>query len=257
MIVSWGWAFQQLPPCAGRRGTGSARGRNGDGAVPDGVDSKDVLKRQAARAALGYLEPGTVVGVGTGSTTNFFIDLLAEIRDRFDGAVASSLASARRLEQHGMRVVDPADVGEIPVYVDGADESNRRLELIKGGGGALTREKVLASASRRFVCIADESKLVETLGAFPLPVEVVPFASGLVARGIERLGGRPVLRKGFTSDNGNVILDVHDLAIDDPLDLEERLDRIAGVVSNGLFARRPADVLLVGAPDGVRTLTRP
>lgn len=219
-------------------------------------DASDHLKKLAAEAALDYLEPGATVGVGSGSTANFFIDLLAGIKNRLDGAVASSEATARRLERLGIRLLDLNDLEEIPVYVDGADECNDRLQLIKGGGGALTREKILASASRRFVCIADRSKLVDSLGSFPLPVEVIPLARTYVAREIAGRGGRPVLREGFTTDNGNVILDVHDLKITDPLELEQQLNQIAGLVANGLFALRQADVLLLGTPDGVRTLTR-
>ncbi len=217
----------------------------------------DAQKRRAAEAALARVEPGVVVGVGTGSTTNHFIDLLAGMRGRFDGAVASSEQSARRLAGHGIRLLDLNDVAEIPVYVDGADESNPRLELIKGGGGALTREKIIAAASRRFVCIADESKLVERLGAFPLPVEVIPLALRHVGRQLERLGGRPVLREGFVTDNGNAILDVHGLRIEDAVGLEREIDHVAGVVTNGLFALRPADLLLLGTPSGVRELHRP
>ncbi len=216
----------------------------------------DAQKRRAAEAALARVEPGVVVGVGTGSTTNHFIDLLAGMRGRFDGAVASSEQSARRLAGHGIRLLDLNDVDEIPVYVDGADESNPRLELIKGGGGALTREKIIAAASRRFVCIADESKLVERLGAFPLPIEVIPMARALVARAVEALGGRAVPREGFVTDNGNAIVDVHGFRITDPEWLESELNQLAGVVAHGLFARRPADLLLLGTPDGVRRLER-
>ncbi len=225
--------------------------------MDDRARATSASKRAAAEAALAYVVPGEVLGVGTGSTADFFIDLLAGIRDRFDGAVASSRATARRLRGHGIRVRDFAEMDEIPVYVDGADECDDGLRLIKGGGGALTREKILAAASRRFVCIADASKLVRRLGRFPLAVEVLPLARGYVARRLRELGGRPVVRDGFTTDNGNVILDVHDLRIDDPLELEQRLDRIAGVVASGLFAARPADVLLLGTPRGVRTLQRP
>jgi ribose 5-phosphate isomerase A len=217
-------------------------------------DDRDVGKRRAAEAALEYLEPGTVVGVGTGSTANLFIDLLAAIQERFDGALASSRATEERLRGHGVRVLDPADTGRVPVYVDGADEADPKLRLIKGGGGALTREKVLAGSADRFVCVVDDSKLVETLGRFPLPVEVIPMALGHVTREIEALGGRPLPREGFVTDNGNAILDVHDLAIERPEELEGCIDGIAGVVTNGLFAVRPADVLLVGSVGGLRTL---
>ena len=214
------------------------------------------MKQRAAEAALAYLHDGALVGVGTGSTVNFFIDALAARRQRIAGAVSSSEASTRRLAAHGIPVLDLNEAGELEVYVDGADEATRGLHLIKGGGGALTREKIVAAASRRFVCIVDEKKLVERLGAFPLPVEVIPMARTLVARQLARLGGRPVWREGVVTDNGNHILDVHDLAIRDPVAFEGELNQIAGVVTVGLFARRPADVLLVGTPSGVVTLTR-
>ncbi len=217
---------------------------------------RDRMKRAAAEAALEHLEPGTVVGVGTGSTADHFIELLAKIKDRFDGAVASSRGSAERLRRHGIRLVEMADVSGIPVYVDGADESDRQLRLIKGGGGALTREKILAAAARTFVCIADESKLVETLGSFALPIEIVPAARAWVAERLRRLGGRPVPRRGFVTDNGNEILDAHGLDLAKPEAVESRLDAIPGVVTNGLFARRPADLLLLGTPGGVRVLRR-
>lgn len=216
----------------------------------------DQQKKAAAEAALAHVEPGMVVGIGTGSTTNFFIDALAGIRQRIDGTVASSEASAERLRQHGIPVLDLNSAGDLPLYVDGADESNRHLQLIKGGGGALTREKIIAAAARRFVCIADESKLVDRLGKFPLPIEVIPMARSYVARQLTRLGGSPILREGFTTDNGNLILDVHNLQITDAVDLEGRINDIAGVVSNGLFALRGADVLLLGRPGGVETLER-
>ncbi len=215
----------------------------------------DSQKRLAAEAALEYVEEGTIIGVGTGSTVNFFIDALADMRDRIRGAVSSSEASTERLRGHGIDVVDLNSAGRLPLYVDGADESNRFLQLIKGGGGALTREKIVASASERFVCVADESKLVDVLGKFPLPVEVIPMARSTVAREIVRLGGRPELREGFTTDNGNVILDVHELAIMEPRKLEQTLNNIPGVVTNGLFALRPADLMLLGSEQGVRTLT--
>ena len=212
------------------------------------------MKKAVAKAALDYIEPGTVVGVGTGSTANHFIDFLATIKGKIDGTVASSVASAERLKKHGIPVYDLNAVGELGVYVDGADETNRHLHLIKGGGGALTREKIVAAASKTFVCIADESKLVDVLGKFPLPVEVIPMARSYVGRELVKLGGRPVLRDGFTTDNGNVILDVHDLQILNPVELEQKLNNIVGVVTNGLFARRPADVLLLGTPAGVKTI---
>lgn len=215
----------------------------------------DAMKKQAAEAALEYVEGG-VVGVGTGSTVNHFIDALATMKGRIEGAVSSSEASTARLRQHGIPVLDLNGVGELSLYVDGADESNDRLQLIKGGGGALTREKIVAAASRQFVCIADESKLVEVLGRFPLPVEVIPMARSHVARELVRLGGTPVWRDGFVTDNGNLILDVQHLEIADPLQLEQQINMIAGVVTVGLFAQRPADVLILGTPDGVRMLGR-
>jgi len=216
--------------------------------------NQDEMKKAVAKAALEYVEPGTVVGVGTGSTANHFIDFLATIKGKLEGTVASSVASAERLKKHGIPVFDLNAVGELPLYVDGADESSRHLHLIKGGGGALTREKIVAAASKLFVCIADESKLVDVLGRFPLPVEVIPMARSYVAREIVKLGGQPVLREGFTTDNGNLILDVHNLKILNPVELETRLNNIVGVVTNGLFALRPADVLLLGTPAGVKTV---
>jgi len=218
--------------------------------------NQDQMKQRAAEAALRYLRDGTVIGVGTGSTVNFFIDALAGHRQRVAGAVSSSEASTRRLAAHGIPVLDLNDAGELELYVDGADESTRQLHLIKGGGGALTREKIVAAASRRFVCIVDEKKVVERLGAFPLPVEVIPMARNLVARGLRALGGEPVWREGVVTDNGNHILDVRGLAIADPVALEGEINQLAGVVTVGLFARRPADVLLVGTPSGVVTLGR-
>ncbi len=218
--------------------------------------SQDLKKQRSAEAALAYVEEGAVVGVGTGSTVNFFIDALAGARARIAGAVSSSEASTQRLQARGIEVLDLNATGELGVYVDGADEATRTLELIKGGGGALTREKIVAAASRRFVCIVDEQKLVDRLGRFPLPVEVIPMARAHVARQLERLGGRPVLRAGFVTDNGNQILDVHGLAIDAPAALETELNQVAGVVTVGLFARRPADVLLVGTATDVVTLRR-
>jgi len=211
----------------------------------------DEMKRASAEAALEYIEAGMIVGVGTGSTANHFIDLLGTIKGKIDGTVASSVASADRLEGHGIRVMDLNESGQLPVYVDGADESNKYLHLIKGGGGALTREKIVAAASDKFVCVADGSKLVDILGTFPLPVEVIPMARSYVAREIVKLGGQPVLREGFTTDNGNIILDVHNMEIMQPVKLEEQLNAVVGVVTNGLFAQRPADVLLLGKPDGV------
>jgi ribose 5-phosphate isomerase A len=214
---------------------------------------QDDLKKQAAEAALDYVEGG-VIGVGTGSTVNHFIDALAGIKGRIEGAVSSSEASTERLKRHGIPVFDLNAVGELALYVDGADEANGRLELIKGGGGALTREKIVAAASRKFVCIADESKLVEVLGRFPLPVEVIPMARSYVARELVRLGGTPVWREGFVTDNGNLILDVQNLEITDPKGLEQRINAIAGVVTVGIFALRPADVLILGSAQGPRAI---
>ena len=216
--------------------------------------SSDEKKKAAALAALEYVESGTVIGVGTGSTANHFIDALAKIKGRLDGAVASSDATAERLKKIGIPVLDLNTTGDIPLYVDGADEATKHLHLIKGGGGALTREKIVAAASEKFVCIADDSKLVDVLGRFPLPIEVIPMARSLVARALVKLNGEPVLREGFTTDNGNIILDVHNLKILNPVELEEKLDHLAGVVTNGLFARRPADVLILGGDEGVKTL---
>lgn len=218
--------------------------------------SADDQKRAAAHAALDHLGGARVIGVGTGSTVNHFIAALAPLRDRIEGAVSSSEASTQRLKAIGIPVLDLNSTGSLDVYVDGADESDRHLRLIKGGGGALTREKIVAAASRRFVCIADDSKLVDVLGRFPLPIEVIPMARSFVARELVRLGGQPVLREGFTTDNGNPILDVRNLTITDPPALEAALNNIPGVVTVGLFALRPADVLLLGGTAGVRTLTR-
>ena len=215
----------------------------------------DDKKKAVALAALEYVESGWVIGVGTGSTANHFIDGLARIKGKLDGAVASSNATAERLKKAGIPVFDLNATGDLPLYVDGADEATKHLHLIKGGGGALTREKIVAAASQKFVCIADDSKLVGVLGKFPLPVEVIPMARSLVARKIVELGGQPVLRENFKTDNGNIILDVHNLNIMNPVELEEKLDHIAGVVTNGLFARRPADVLLLASDQGVKTLT--
>jgi len=216
--------------------------------------SQDELKKASAEAALEYVESGMIVGVGTGSTANYFIDGLARIKGKLDGTVASSEASAERLRGHGIPVMDLNSAGELQLYVDGADESTRHLHLIKGGGGALTREKIVAAASEKFVCIADDSKLVDVLGSFPLPVEVIPMARSYVAREIVILGGQPVLREGFTTDNGNVIIDINNMSIIDPVDLETKLDLIPGVVTNGLFARRGADVLLMATSNGVEVL---
>ncbi|HQR51818.1 MAG TPA: ribose-5-phosphate isomerase RpiA [Burkholderiales bacterium] len=219
------------------------------------MSAADDLKRAVAEAAIAHVPAGGVVGVGTGSTANFFIDALGRMKQRVDAAVASSEASAARLRSVGIEVVDLNSVETLRVYVDGADEITRRLHMIKGGGGALTREKIVAQVAQTFVCIADESKLKGVLGRFPLPVEVIPMARALVAREMVKLGGVPRLREGFVTDNGNVILDVHDLAINDPVELEAFIDQIPGVVTNGLFARRGADVLLLGTAHGVDTLT--
>ena len=216
--------------------------------------TQDEMKKVAAAAAIELLPDGGVIGVGTGSTVNHFIDLLAKEKHRFDGAVSSSEASTARLKSHGIQVLDLNSCGDLEVYVDGADESNHYLQLIKGGGGALTREKIIAGASRKFVCIADEGKLVDVLWTFPLPVEVIPMARSFVARQLVRLGGTPVWRQGFVTDNGNAILDVQGLQIMEPLRLEDTINRIAGVVTVGLFAHRPADVLILGTPKGARTV---
>lgn len=219
------------------------------------MSTADDLKRAAAEAAIAHVPTGGVVGVGTGSTANFFIDALGKVKHRVDAAVASSEATASRLRAVGIEVLDLNCVEELRVYVDGADEITRRLHMIKGGGGALTREKIVAQVARTFVCVADESKLKDVLGRFPLPVEVIPMARALVAREMAKLGGTPRLREGFVTDNGNVILDVHDLAIANPAELEARINQIPGVVTNGLFARRGADVLLLATARGVETLT--
>ncbi len=216
--------------------------------------SQDERKKEAARAAIKFIEDDTIVGVGTGSTVNFFIEELAGIKARIDGAVSSSVASEKLLKEHGIPVVSLNSVIDIPVYVDGADESTRHRYLVKGGGGALTREKIVAAASKKFVCIIDDSKLVSMLGAFPLPVEVIPMAQSYVAREITKLGGQPILREGFTTDNGNIILDVYNLKIANPPELETKLNQIVGVVTNGLFARRPADIVLMAGKNGIETL---
>jgi ribose 5-phosphate isomerase A len=216
--------------------------------------TQDEQKRAAAKAAIQYVPAGCIIGVGTGSTANYFIDELAGIKQNLEGAVASSETTARRLRDRGIEVLDLNSVDELPVYVDGADEITEHLHMIKGGGGALTREKIVAAVARKFICIADQSKLVPILGKFPLPVEVIPMARGYVAREIMRLGGQPALRQGFTTDNGNVILDIHGLQILDPVELESTLNQITGVVMNGLFARRGADILLLGGETGIRTI---
>jgi ribose 5-phosphate isomerase A len=217
--------------------------------------TQDEMKQAVARAALEHVVPGTIIGIGTGSTANFFIDALAEIKHTINGTVASSEASAQRLQGHGIPVLDLNSVDEISVYIDGADETNRHAHLVKGGGGALTREKIVAAVAKKFVCIVDDTKVVDVLGAFPLPVEVIPMARSYVARELVKLGGEPVYREGFVTDNSNVILDVHGLQITDAVELENKLNNITGVVTNGLFAIRPADVVLVGSASGVTTLS--
>jgi ribose 5-phosphate isomerase A len=218
------------------------------------MSDQQQMKKRVAAAALEYLEDGMILGVGTGSTVNALIDQLGPWVGRLRGTVSSSEGSTTRLKALGLPVFDLNEVEGLGLYIDGADEANSRLQLIKGGGAALTREKIVAAASRTFVCIADETKLVGTLGKFPLPVEVIPMARSLVARELAALGGRPVHRAGVVTDNGNHILDVHGLSIDDPVALETTINQIAGVVTVGLFARRPADVLLLGTADGVRRL---
>jgi len=217
--------------------------------------TQDEQKQLVAREALRYVVDDAWLGVGSGSTANLFIDQLARIKHRIKGAVASSVKTAERLKSHGIDVEELNDVSDIPVYIDGADEVTARGAMIKGGGGALTREKIVAAVARKFICIVDQSKLVDVLGSFPLPIEVIPMARSYVAREIVRLGGRPALRMGLTTDNGNVILDIEGLAMSDPLAVETTLNQIPGVVTVGLFARRGADVTLLGAAEGVRTLT--
>ncbi len=217
--------------------------------------TQDEMKQKVAEAALEYVEPHTIIGVGTGSTANMFIDALAGLKDQIRGTVASSRVSADRLQSHGIPVLDLNDalrqVGELSVYVDGADEFDSNRFLIKGGGGALTREKIVAAASRQFVCIVDETKRVDVLGAFPLPIEVIPMARELVASEARKLGGQPVLRKDFVTDNGNEILDIHGLSITDPRGMEGHLNQVPGVVTNGIFANQAADIVLMGTPEGV------
>jgi ribose 5-phosphate isomerase A len=215
--------------------------------------NQDQLKERVAREALKYVQD-PVVGVGSGSTVFKFIDALASIKGRIDGAVAASEASAERLKKHGIRVLDLNSVAELPVYIDGADEVTDTLYMIKGGGGALTREKITAAVARKFICICDASKLVPVLGKFPLPIEVIPMARSHVGREVVKMGGHPRLREGFTTDNGNVVLDCHGFTLLDPPKIEAELNNIAGVVANGIFARRRADVLLLGEPSGVRSI---
>ena len=215
--------------------------------------SAEKKKQIAAEAALDYIQVNDVVGVGTGSTAKFFIDALAGIKSKIDGAVASSEASAERLKQHGIQILDLNSVSTLPVYVDGADETNKHKHLIKGGGGALTREKIVAAVSEKFICIADDSKLVDVLGEFPLPIEVIPMARSYVARHIVKKGGVPELREDFVTDNGNVILDVHNLEILNPVEMERDLNNISGIVTVGIFALRPADILILGKENGIET----
>ena len=217
--------------------------------------STNELKKAAAEAAISYVTSDTIVGVGTGSTVHYFIEALAAIKHRIQGAVASSIDSATKLKKHGIEVFELNDVDFLPLYVDGADEINSALQMIKGGGGALTREKIIAAAAKKFICIADASKKVGKLGEFPLPIEVIPMARSFVARELVKLGGSPVYREGFTTDNGNVILDVWNLDILSAVELEKTLNNIPGIVANGIFALRPADVLLLGTPNGVKQLT--
>jgi len=217
--------------------------------------TQDELKQAVAREAIKYIVDDGVIGVGSGSTVNYFIDELAKVKNRIAGAVASSEKTAERLKRHGIRLFDLNGVNELPVYIDGADEITEHLAMIKGGGGALTREKIVAAVAKKFVCIADESKLVPVLGKFSLPVEVIPMARAYVARQIVRLGGQPKLREGFTTDNGNIVLDLWGLSILNPVELETSINNITGVVANGLFARRGADVLLLGTNNGVKILT--
>ena len=218
--------------------------------------TQDELKQSVAREAIKYIVDDEVIGVGSGSTANFFVDELGKVRNRIAGAVASSEKTAERLKRHGIRLFDLNSVNELPVYIDGADEVTEHLAMIKGGGGALTREKIVATVAKKFVCIADESKLVPVLGKFPLPVEVIPMARAYVARQMVKLGGQPKLREGFATDNGNIVLDVWGLSILNPVELETAVNNITGVVTNGLFARRGADVLLLGTKTGVRTIAR-
>ena len=216
--------------------------------------SQDDLKKLAALAALDYIEHGMVIGVGTGSTVNYFIDALKSVKGKLDAVVASSVATAERLKALSIPVIDLNAAGDLPLYVDSADEINHAKQMIKGGGGALTREKILSAASKKFICIADSTKQVDLLGTFPVPIEVIPMARGYVARQLVKLGGDPVYRLGFLTDNGNAILDVHNLKILNPLELESTLNNIVGVVTNGVFAARPADILLLGTDQGVKVV---
>jgi ribose 5-phosphate isomerase A len=216
--------------------------------------SQDELKKQVAIAAIEYVNSG-IIGVGTGSTANYFIDALAEIKNKIDGAVASSKATADRLKNHGIEVFELNDIDILDIYVDGADEITEHMHMLKGGGGALTREKIVAANAKEFICICDETKFVPILGKFPLPVEVLPMARSYVARELSKLGGQPKLRN-FTTDNGNIILDVHNFSIKDPIEMEMEINQIVGVVTNGLFAKRPADILLLATSNGVKTIKK-
>ena len=220
------------------------------------ANASDALKKAAAEAAIAHVETGMIVGVGTGSTANHFIDLLAKIKGKIDGTVASSEATAERLKSHGIQVMDLNTTGTLSLYVDGADEATQHLHLIKGGGGALTREKIVAGASEKFVCIADDSKLVDVLGAFPLPVEVIPMAQSFVARAIVKLGGTPELRSGFKTDNGNIIIDIKNIDLLNPVEVEKSINQIPGVITVGIFAQRSADVLILAGESGVKTLLK-
>jgi ribose 5-phosphate isomerase A len=219
------------------------------------MTATDTMKKAAAIAALEFVKPNMILGIGTGSTVNIFIDELSKIKHKIEGVVASSIATAERLRQYGFNLIELNEIATVPLYIDGADELNDFLTLIKGGGGALTREKILAAVAEKFICIADHSKLVKALGHYPLPIEVIPMARGYVAREIVKLGGDPVYRQGFVTDNGNIILDIHNLIIQQPIALEEKLNNIVGVVTNGVFAKRGADLALIGFLDGnVRAL---
>lgn len=217
------------------------------------MDQKE-KKLIAAKASLEYIEHGAILGVGTGSTVNEFIDLLPSVREKIEAVVSSSAATTKRLENLGFEVSMLNSVGDVDVYIDGADEANKHLHLIKGGGGALTREKIIAGASRKFICIIDDTKLVGMLGAFPLPIEVVPMAQSFVARKMVKMRGQPIWREGFVTDNGNHILDIHNLQITNPLEMETRINQLPGVITVGLFAHRPADVLVIASDTGIRTM---
>jgi ribose 5-phosphate isomerase A len=260
-VILWPWSIRRARNFLARRFKFKDTARYQAGSVVSRVrlrstsmSAQNTGKQAAARAALEFVEAGKVLGVGTGSTVNFFVDELAAQRIQIPGAVSSSRGTSERLKAAGIPVLDLNDVGAIETYIDGADETNHQRQLIKGGGAALTREKIIAAAARRFICIADEAKLVDTLGAFPLPVEVIPMARSYVGRELMRLGGRPIWRENVITDNGNHILDVHGLRIDDPRGLESEINQIAGVVTVGLFAARPADLVILGGPSGIRRI---